>query len=288
MLNWVFEAGIFDGLGGALLDLFGDAGFTDAFAGAAAEMRWGGTFAEFFPAATDYAVDYLIWRDVLGHTGNYRSFRERSEDATKTTIETIRDVLKGHGFVLRQLRAHQETGGVASLLREYEALGTQLPPEDLLNRAHKALSKLLHPDQNPGKPEVAELMAQLNAARDTLNEASKRAEYEKVLQSHPRKIAEWFEKLATGKWEETMEDIYRKGQKRIASMVEMPEGKFDRWFKELHPVGKGALVFGVVSSVALGVYFLAKAADRKMKPKPSWQEQEEVRAASAEPITALG
>ncbi len=271
MLGAMGDGGLFDGLfGDGLVDWLAGAGdffgphgvemgdvLGSEFRGAAMEGR---SFWSIFDTVTNRYFDYQIWRDAFNGHGSYQDFRQQFSQGGDEAIGEVRDVLKSHGFMLRQLRLHAGDEGIAPLLQEYEALGSNLPSEELTKRAHVKLALLLHPDKNPGDKQAEEWAKELNASRDYLTDPKKRDAYEDALRRNPGKIEEWLGKLQDGKWEESMHNAFRAAQKRLEGK---PLTGAAKWFGELHPTAKGALIFGGVTAVGVGVYALAKAADKK-------------------------
>ncbi len=275
--------GIFDGLADGIGGLF-EGGSEAAFEGVwAASARGGagaaaeGGFAHLFRAlgsSADVYIDYLIFKDLGGNSQQDQSWFNKAKQGEHITpeLEAVRDVVKGHGFVLSQLREHKEVKGVAGILEEYETLGTKLPDEELLKRATRKLTSVLHPDRN----NVDEtLMQQLNTARDTLKDASKCEEYEKLRIEKPEVIEEIMEKLGKTDWR----GAYEGARLRLEDLSKKPE--IVSKFEEMSPKAKGGLIFAGVAGVGLLAYGGAKYMEKRretQRAKPedgqaSWQDK---------------
>lgn len=62
----------------------------------------------------------------------------------------------------------------------YTLLGvSKTASQDEIKKAYRKLAKTLHPDLNPGKPEVAEKFKEVTAAYDLLSDENKRARYDR-------------------------------------------------------------------------------------------------------------
>jgi curved DNA-binding protein CbpA len=59
-------------------------------------------------------------------------------------------------------------------------------PPEVIAAAYKSLSKIHHPDRNPGNAEAATIMALINASYDILSDSDKRRQYDLWLQQQER------------------------------------------------------------------------------------------------------
>jgi len=210
-------------------------------------------------------IDYLCWKDILGK-GNGQSFRDFNKGwdgmacSSREQVEGLREVIKGHSFILQQLKAHENENGVREILDEYKTLGLNLPSEDLLKKAQRKLSSMLHPDTHPGID--GKLMTDLNNAKDAIGNQEKRALYERTLQENPRGIEKLFGELGKVDWK----DVYQSTERKARGLL-TGEGYTGarKWVNELSGNQKVALVFGTVATVAAGSYVVAKVIDNRRR-----------------------
>lgn len=267
----LFEGNFLDGLlgefgnifehgGGAFRGVLGDAEFIG-------HARTSGSFFEFFTTATDAVFDYQIWSDVFGKKGSYQDFKRAYSGAFKESIEGVREVLKGHAFLLQQLRQHApKSEELGKLFAEYDQLGLNLPSEELTKSAYRKLSSILHPDIAGTGNE--NLFKQLGAANDALNESAQRKAYEDILRKNPKELEKLFTKLGSGEWEAFMNKNGPGMHKRIGTTIKQQEPTgLAKWYTELHPGAQAGIIFAGIAGVGIGAYMLANMGEKKPSKK---------------------
>jgi hypothetical protein len=282
--KWIGGPDEGDGIVGSILGLFGGAALVAGGAGGAAEAVGGHGVADGFGATAGRAAagfehggaaaeglfgrifheftatDWAFWGDFLGSG--------RAKQAFTALSENVKSVAIGHGFMLQQLRANHHKEDVAALLADYEALGNRLPPVELQQKVYRKLSFILHPDKNGGQGDA--LMKELSKANATLNDLSKRTEYEAMLAGHAESIEEIIKGFAEAHpdWqkkttEQTAERI-RKGLLLEGDAAKI-EAESENWFAKMSAGKKGALIIGSVAAISVGAYLTLKSLSAKNK-----------------------
>ncbi len=263
------SGGLFDSIIGGEGIFSGLAGHGSAFESVLGNAARGSTlfeggFARVMGAlhsAGDSYLDYMIWRDMLGNKGTHNDFQsawEKMGDTAQQPIKHVRDVVKGHAFMLQQLKAHSDKPGTAQLLAEYEALGLNLPSTELRSHTFRHLAKFMHTDTNAVS---GELFKQLENARTDLKSPDKRAAYEKALNDSRASVEKLFEETGKTDWKQAYEAVANETRLRIG----YPATGAQKWFNELSGNQKGALIFATVTAVGLGTYFGVKAIEERRK-----------------------
>jgi hypothetical protein len=257
--------GLFDAAGGAA-EYMGGLFEAGEAAGAAGFF---GRMAGMLEVGVDYYIDYKLL-EGLGHTnhgnnyGNFRRAYHGMGEELKGSIANLRKVIKGHGFMLQQLRAHKNEKGVPEILQEYEKLGLNLPTEDLLRSAYRKVAQFFHPDKFPGDKIKEELFKELQEANTALNNREHCAEYLGTLAEKPDVIKDLFGKISDTNWENVFKNADR--AKRLQLPGKVNEQNYTgarKWFEELSTTNKSALIFGGVVGVGLCVYMAAKYFENK-------------------------
>ncbi|MEZ5690254.1 MAG: hypothetical protein R3D71_01140 [Rickettsiales bacterium] len=189
------------------------------------------------------------------------------------------EVITSHSLLLEQLKKHAAGKDV---LREYEALGINLPSDDLLKKVKKSLSGHLHPDRAGGNNE---LMGKVNGALEVLGNTEKTAGYREILQNADSAMRQNIEKLfrdIAGKQTE----FYERTAQRAADAArlklpfkgkateqmnasELFSKKIHDGFKNSSRFKRGAIAFALVTGTSLLAYGLASMREKKLdKNKP--------------------
>ncbi len=267
--------------GGAALAGGSDAGvdaatagvFTDV--GGAAARGGAGIFAHIFEMAgsTDWIFDYILYRDFTDRRG-FGGFAGMGAQATEK-LKIVLDATAAHGFFLTMLEEYKDKPGVSPLLKEYKALGLNLPSQELLKKVHRKLLEYLHPDKNPGIPEG--LISALNSGRDALQNDLTRAAYQTELHYDRPGIEKIFDAILKKKthWKEFYENAAHAAEtgapklalagSAAATGVAGAATKAGSWFSKQHCATQTGIVFAGVAVAALGVYWIAHTLETRRK-----------------------
>ena len=264
--------GIFEGAAGAGRSCAA----AEGLAGASRGLFTAGELFSFFARGAhmmaDRGFDYLIWRDVFDHSGNNRDFKnfwENLSGAEKANMENIRNVAKGHGFILNQLRAHADDERVAELLKDYEALGTGVPSDAQISKVNRTLSRFLHPDTPTAVDD--KLFKELGDAVDAMKDPAARKAYNDLRNQKPQAIEELLGKIADTDWRKGFEAEMPAGQKLLTGRVGEASSKSAEWFRGLSTNQKTAVVAAAVAGVGLATHGIASVAYQRSKAKQARQ-----------------
>lgn len=263
LFDWLFESGSHG-------SAFRNAGaFEDAALGSS---KFWNAARGLFGESLDTAFQAFVWdkmqRRDPNHQGGFRGFRDAfsgMSGADKAQLATVTEVAKSHALFAQQLTAHAtKNEALQALANEYAALGTELPSESVLRKTHHALLKQLHPDI-AGQAET-ELVKEMNAARDTLLDATKTTAYTRMRQSNPQAFEEIFSKLKDVDWEKATEARARMHRKALPPPPEEFVG-LRKVIQETHPTTRAVAIGAAIAGTGLAIYGLASHAEKKPKKR---------------------
>lgn len=228
-----------------------------------------GVFSRIFASFRYWTpTDWYVFTDFL--SGGAR-------EKFLTLSEKAKAVASAHGFMLQQLKVHQDKEGIAALLGEYEQLGAQLPSEDLLQKVHRALAKFMHPKKAGDSEALATL---LNTSRDALKDRALRMEYEAACQVNldaVNEVINGFASAENSKWEAAAEEIIRKERASPKLLLTDSKGTGGTEAAEKGFLGglshgqKNALIFGAIAAVGIGAYLAVKKIGKNKNKHPEQQ-----------------
>jgi|CXWL01.1.fsa_nt_gi hypothetical protein len=244
------------------------------------EGRIGGAIESFISRfgghASEIFGDYLEWKfyEKVGgsKTHSWEQWNKFGKEGIDLELLEAAKVIKSHSLIREQLEKHADG---SELLGKYKDLGVNLPSDDLLKQAKRALSSKIHPDVTGGSDS---LMKAVNESIDILGNQEKTKSYRDLLgkagnDNSLREKIEGFFKKFSGKQTACYEEMARKARLLIPFHGKLKEemGAAERvshviheGFKNSGQVGRGAIIFGAVASTALFAYYLA---NRQQKDK---------------------
>lgn len=254
------SGGIFENIGGGHSSAFmEDVLSAGARSGRAAEgfsAAW-----RFLSAASDVAIDWVIWEDVLdrreGNSSGKPNWNTFSE-TEKSAIERLKKTAKAHGFIASQL---ERLASDNEYVRRYKNLGPELPDSDLLKNIEKRLNIALHPDKNPGLND--DLFKELKQSVGILKDQENTQTYNKFLKEKPAAIKNLYTKVKDTDWEKAFEGAQKK-VKKLTGPVTPPTG-FSKWVHERTPAQRAGLIVGGVTALGLGAYMAAHIYEQRKK-----------------------
>jgi hypothetical protein len=284
----IFGDGLFDaffsggsGAGeGSLFDwLFESGSHGSAFrnAGAFEDAALGREFASFFRGlgsdAFETAWQAFVWDKVhksqnQGGAGGFSGFSDAfsgKSGASKAQLEDVTEVAKAHALFGQQLKMYAgKQEALSALSEEYHALGSELPSEEMLKKAHRTLLKHLHPDV--AEQDVTGIAKEINAARDTLQDAAKTQTYTQWRQNNPQAFEEILSKLKGVNWEKAYEARARMHRKALPPPQEEFVG-LRKVLQETHPTTRAVAIGAAIAGTGLAIYGLASHAEKQPKKR---------------------
>lgn len=220
----------------------------------------------------DALTDAYIFTDGFGRSGSVGGSRDAaghpilSEDAERG--------LKSHAFILQQLSANKHEVGVEPILKDYSALGANLPDESLLKRSYRKLFAIFRADKmaESGDHKGNPLAQAVGEAKSHLENSRVVNAYNQALEENRGAIEKMLEKIGQYDWKAAYERAERSGQLKLGWNGDMGIiGKAQQWTSQLSGLQKTGLAFGVVAAIGLGAYGAAKAVESMRERKKATQ-----------------
>ncbi len=286
---------VLEGAWGALMRLM--AGNASEIAGSIARGVVGGGSTSY--SLLDVLTDVYLFSDGFGRSGS----KGNSTSGHPVLNDHAENGLKSHAFLLQQLSANKHEKGVEPILKDYAALGANLPGEDLLKRTYRKLFSIFRADQvtEAGDHRGNPLAHALGEAKAHLENSQVVHAYNQSLEENRGAIESALEKISKFDWKAAYEKAERSSQLKLGfnGAAGGVISKAQQWTSGLSGLQKTGLAFGVVTAIGIGAYGVAKVVESiRARRKPAQKAPEEapeavdftqrMKAREAQPNVAAG
>lgn len=238
------------------------AGSASEIAGTIARGVVGGGASSY--SLLDALTDYYLFKGDFGLGGSGGNKSGGGAAGHPSLNVDAENGLKSHAFILQQLSSNKHEAGVEPILKDYAALGANLPDENLLKRSYRKLYALFRADK---KAEIGDHAG--NPLAQAVGEAKAHLENPKVVNAYNQALEEnrsgiekILEKISQFDWKAAYEKAERAGQFKLGWNGEMGAvTKAQQWTSQLSGMQKTGLAFGVVAAIGLGAYGAAKVVE---------------------------